>query len=147
MTTDELTDWHAKREGWRFLTVEDDRANADDPIGIKCDSWVRKGASYFPEVRSYFPFPATIDGAASALPPGWVWYKFLNSWNAGTVDWPIVKCDITDDEVHDRYLLAKLAWEATAAKWSDIKPEDFRTFDVRRLRDDGENLPEETSPT
>ena len=121
MTTDELTDWHAKREGWRFLTVEDDRANADDPIGIKVDSWVRKGASYFPEVRTYFPFPATIDGAASAMPPGWGWWRVSAEWVAQAASTPFVRVTDTGDETHDRYLLAKLAWEA--------------------------NFPEQTSPT
>ena len=122
MTTDELTDWHAKREGWRFLTVEEDRANTDDPIGIKVDSWVRKGASYFPEVRTYFPFPETIDGAASAMPPGWVWWKtvtlteveagFEMFYRAASPTQPTIQHKATGDEIHDRYLLAKLAWEA-----------------------------------
>lgn len=75
-----------------------------------------------PERREYkyhpsHPFPATIDGAASAMPPGWDWSKDddgWQTWEKGSM-MQNLGLDDTGDEIHDRYLLAKLAWEAMEA--------------------------------
>ena len=74
MTTDELIEWHTKHGHWRFLTVEEDRQNRDDPIGITHDSWVQK-LGFFPSVRRSHPFPATLDAAAKALREPWTLAK------------------------------------------------------------------------
>jgi len=121
MNTEELIEWHTKKCHWRFLTVEEDRQNRDDPIGITHDSWVQK-IGFFPSVRRSPPFPATIDGAASAMPKGWEYWKIIDDTATGFTTWywaghPVyqtVKQLASGDEVHDRYALAKYAWEAMA---------------------------------
>jgi len=98
MTTEELCVWHAMRAGWKWnVWVEGD---------AQWENRFTKSAQYED------PFPATIDGAASAMPPGWDWWKSSVEWLAQTAYSPFVKVRDTGDEIHDRYLLAKLAWEA-----------------------------------
>jgi len=104
VTTDELCVWHAMREGW------------------KLNVWVEGDAQWenrFTKVAQYEdPFPATLDGAAKAFPPDWVWLKELREsdgvavWSAWPVKFThVVEVLCTDDEINDRYMLAKLAWE------------------------------------
>lgn len=107
MTTDELIAWHAMRAGWKWnVWVEGD---------AQWENRFTKKAQYED------PFHASIDGAASAMPHEWVWLKELREsdgvcvWSA----WPkafsfVIEVVCTGDEIHDRYLLAKLAWEAMA---------------------------------
>lgn len=85
--------------------------------GWKWNVWVEGDAQWenrFTKSAQYEdPFPATIDGAASAMPPGVSWERFNDKWEAcGTAIVFEVSCYDTGDEIHDRYLLAKLAWEA-----------------------------------
>lgn len=108
MTTDELCAWHAMRAGWKLnVWVEGD---------AQWENRFTKKAQYED------PFPATIDGAASAMPPGWEYWKIIDDTATGFTTWywaghPVyqtVKQLATGDEVHDRYALAKAAWEAMA---------------------------------
>ena len=93
MTTRELQDWHIRR------------VDAAERIASPWSCGDER-------------FPATIDGAASAMPPGWTWTRYETdsggeTWAAGpTLAAYTVKALGTGNEIHDRYLLAKLAWEA-----------------------------------
>lgn len=102
MTTDEIRDWLRERDGWKATHF---------------GGWMNANGA----LSSDDPFPATVDGAKSAMPPDWTWLKELREsdgvcvWSA----WPkafsfVVEVLCTGDEIHDRYLLAKLAWEAMA---------------------------------
>lgn len=90
MTTRELQDWHIKRV--------DKQERIESPWSCGDER-----------------FPATVDGAASAMPPGWDWWKSSVEWLAQTAYSPFVKVRDTGDEIHDRYLLAKIAWQELAA--------------------------------
>jgi hypothetical protein len=99
VTTDELRDWHAMRAGWT----------------MRCGQWRRD----CPERGEYkyhpsHPFPATIDGAASAMPPDAVWIRFAGEWRAfvDEIEYAVVD---TGDEIHDRYALAKEVLEENEA--------------------------------
>ena len=118
MTTDELRDWHAREAGWE---------NHPD------DGWCHPDHEYI--LDRPHPYQPTIDGAASAMPEGWRWGRgcrtrdhLIGCWYASrslTCDQMAtmrhheitnalaqVHCLDTGDEIHDRYLLAKLAKEA-----------------------------------
>ncbi len=102
MTTEQLRDWHASRAGY---------VN----VGVGCDFWMHHTN---PTVQVPHPFQNTIDGAASAFPKGWDWDRLTELkkkwWVAFPPDWdgePYQTVDDTGDEINDRYLLAKLAWE------------------------------------
>lgn len=104
MTTDELCAWHAMRAGWKLnVWVEGD---------AQWENRFTKKAQYED------PFPATIDGAASAMPPGWKMTKGEHYWHVdGTKPnnrYKHATVPDTGDEIHDRYLMAKFAWEAMA---------------------------------
>lgn len=115
MTTDELRDWHARRAGW--IQVESD---------FEGELMWSKG----PHKQWDHPMPPTIDGAASAMPPNWSWQRSEGKWWAGQIGatrWKCVQIPETsitgEHEIHDRYLLAKLAWEqehALAAACKDV---------------------------
>jgi len=105
MTTEELRDWHAIQKGWKNL-----------------------GGGYWtpdkvPSYRCFsHPFPHTLDGAASAMPVEWWWLR--NAEDGEPLYWFAFhrnsRCSYqvipdSDDEIHDRYLLAKLAKEAMNA--------------------------------
>lgn len=98
MTTDELRDWHARRAGWEQRPLEAWELDFGQGLGLSQED---------------HPFPATIDGAASAMPPGWGWWLVSAEWVAQGVSTPFVRVTDTGDEIHDRYALARLAWEAT----------------------------------
>lgn len=106
MTLDEIRDWHAERAGWK-REMRHTHKN-----GTVQWWWVADGGREDID----HPFPATIDGAASALPPGWKWEKcngFLFAKRVGD-QWgsdSMIRIDDTGSEIYDRYLLAKLAWE------------------------------------
>ncbi len=107
MTTDELRDWHARRAGWVPETWPDGNV-----------WWVKRDMDGNARTLGYHPFPPTIDGAASALPPNWAWQRSEGVWWAGQIGhdrWKCVQIPETgiggEGEIHDRYLLAKLAWE------------------------------------
>jgi len=110
MTTDELRDWHARR---KYL--------ADMPgLSQQCrDGWTAKHFRMVDD-NELHPFPSTLDGAASAMPTGWEYWKIIDDTATGFTTWywaghPVyqtVKQLATGDEVHDRYALAKYAWEA-----------------------------------
>lgn len=113
MTTDELRDWHA-REGQRQTRGRDTEVWTDGECRIA-------------DQLGIHPYPPTLDGAASAMPEGWVWVReystsednydmgFVLTWSAYGPHDEWVKIDDTGDEIHDRYLLAKLAKEAMYA--------------------------------
>lgn len=104
MTTDELRDWHARR---KYL--------ADMPgLSQQCqDGWT---AEHFRMVddNELHLFPATIDGAASAMPSDAVWIRFAGEWRAfvDEIEYAVVD---TGDEIHDRYALAKEVLEENEA--------------------------------
>lgn len=109
MTTDELRDWHAREDGWLFGKTET----------CTFDHWHNADGEPYLDAESEYvhPYPPTLDGAASAMPEGWTWMCQGTRWFA----WPetnggFVRAEVgvarTNDEIHDRYLLAKLAKEA-----------------------------------
>ena len=105
MTTEELRKWHRARLGDSIFDWAEEVWD-DDKKTFKIND----------------PFPETIDGAASAMPPGWEYWKIIDDTETGFTTWywaghPVyqtVKQLATGDEVHDRYALAKYAWEAMA---------------------------------
>jgi hypothetical protein len=60
----------------------------------------------------FHPYPSTLDGAASAMPQGWKTLKSRGPmekrphWTAESV-YEKITILATDDEIYDRYLLAK----------------------------------------
>lgn len=93
----------------------------------KMNGWNRCGAAWIKETAAppgrragvirppdNHPFPATRDGAASAMPEGWLWRKcgVPSQWNAAKSGdcWVDGVCVLdTGDEIADRYRLARLA--------------------------------------
>ncbi|MFZ4600599.1 MAG: hypothetical protein ACOYNN_18300 [Terrimicrobiaceae bacterium] len=105
MTTDELRDWHARRDSFTQETWPDGNV-----------WWVQRDADGNVMTLGEHPFPATLDGAASAMPPRVTWERYNDKWEAcGVVKVYEVSCYDNNDEIHDRYLLAKLAWEQEEA--------------------------------
>lgn len=102
MNTMELRLWHTQREGW----VREHRHT--HPNGVKQFVWVMNGGQEsFDDI-----YRDTIDDAAAAMPYGWDWWKTSGEWLAQAAGTPFERVKDTGDEIHDRYLLAKLAWEA-----------------------------------
>jgi hypothetical protein len=108
MTLTELRDWHMQDEEWTHIP----------PTSTDYREYWQKGD----KVRKTHPYPATLDGAASAMPKGWYWLKDAGStpnpdgiyirWVAcqrGKDNWKIVEVDDTGDEITDRYRLAMKA--------------------------------------
>ncbi len=109
MTTEQLMDWHARRAGWELF---------DDGV------WRRDkpGQREYEYLYNSHPFAETIDGAAAAMPPNWSWQRSAGKWWAGQIGaerWKCVQIPETsiggEHEIHDRYLLAKLALEQEAS--------------------------------
>lgn len=106
MTTEKLMDWHAIQSGWKNLG----------------------GAYWTPDKKPSYrlfshSFPHTLDGAASAMPDESWWLK--NAEDGGPIYWfafhrnsrySYIVIPDSGDEIHDRYLLAKLAKEAMNAQ-------------------------------
>ena len=101
-----LRDWLAQDDGWKPV------------VNFDTERWVRAGE------RPIFshPYPATIDGASSAMPEGWTWQRVLHrlnlEWWAQHFDYhhafrgrSELSISILDsgDEILDRYRLAVLA--------------------------------------
>ena len=113
-TLDELRDWHAKRAGWVYEPEQ------TDGMGHCCSYWWKYTISPKHGGRTYsptHPFPATLDGAASAMLEGWGWWKGVDRWRAivAAREYEIGVCvDDTGNKVYDLYLLAKLAHEKEA---------------------------------
>lgn len=108
MTPDQRRDWLAEQAGWKYEYT-------DHPGYFH---WNKPGAG-----TDDHPFPATIDGAASALPEGWVWGRGRQASFVGDrYEWHwwaecnkshyAVSTPDTGDEITDRYLLAALAVQA-----------------------------------
>lgn len=100
-TTDELRDWHATQDGWEMIRGSWARTRLDKPQK---------------EWNVNHPYPATLDGAASAMPQGWHYLKTRSPMAQRAycfAENDIAKVTIisTDDEIHDRYLLAKMVRE------------------------------------
>lgn len=112
MTVDEIRDRLAERAGWKFSGTEKWR-----PPG----HWSPPG---WPDTNLSIcdhPMPATLDGAASAMPVGWEWQRFNGRWRAQKMK-PCGCCidaeteqRVTDtgNEISDRYRLAWKCVEAT----------------------------------
>lgn len=109
-----LRDWHAKRAGWKCV-----RAYYGKDIYHE-ETWTHQTANFgFNAIGpGDHPFEETIDGAASAMPPGWgwvlCWQTRTKAWIAQCIDRPLPSQTVewTGNEIKDRYTLAKLAWEA-----------------------------------
>lgn len=121
MTTDQLRDWLAERDGWTCSTAGwfaregangweyQIRATADDPV------WHKGGSN----AQRDLPHPDTLDGAAAAMPEGWTWTRSVfedgqRRWVAqdGSGRRTQVVADLIDEK-HARYLLAALCREAS----------------------------------
>lgn len=136
MTTEELRDWHARKAGWvppgESLPAGPGTSWPQDPPGSVIaggiSGWVRLDDRKIVERQHAHPCPPTIDGAASVMPEGWSWIREyttnLRDPEKGLVLMWIgfhdsdgdVRLEDTNDEIHDRYLLAKLAKEAMNAQ-------------------------------
>lgn len=130
MTAQECADWCAMDDGWTN-TIEQ-LAGIHRAYRVR---WYRNIASTVPNVNTRewhesHPHPLTLDGAAKALPEGWVWCKCLDvaenedgwyGWNERTQrrsDGVFICDPITNgpDELTARYRLAvacRLAMEKT----------------------------------
>lgn len=125
MTTCQLRDWLAERDGW-------------NPPGTPCpatygaiadamnsmytrDRWWRKLATGTLVAERAHPHPSTLDGAAAAMPEGVRWYRDhpavgrFGNWGATRGDKLIACVPDTGDEKHDRFLLAALCREASGS--------------------------------
>ena len=108
MTLDELRDWYAEQRGWRIF-----REGFPRPL------YLAPGKPVDAECRLENPFPATLDGAARAMPDGWIWGRMPTNRN-GVLEWVAENANLskgvrtpdTGNEIYDRYLLAKLCIEA-----------------------------------
>ena len=100
MTLTELRDWHAREDGCVFVPH---RIFSDCP---DLGKWIRNGRAL-----EQHPFPATLDGAASAMPKGWDWERWQLDW----VGYPLdnkerfVTVSRTDCKTTDLYRLGMKA--------------------------------------
>ncbi len=117
--TTQLRDWHARRAGWnepgtKIPNIWEPTTQATyEKIAER--AWWKVDAS-FKFAASSHPFPPTLDAAASAMPNDFSWQRNGKVWmlfrKFASHSTAIIKD--TGDEIHDRYLLAKLAWEQEA---------------------------------
>lgn len=103
MTLDEVRDALAGADGWNTYNegVPDD--------GARHVSWWRYTLDAVHGGRTWcksHPHPATLDGAAAALPEGWTWWKVTAEWAAQAAHSPMIYIPDTGDEIADRYRLA-----------------------------------------
>ena len=105
MTLTELRDWHAREDGWTPLTA---------------DGWLAPNREPWGAVIHAHPFPATLDGAAAAMPEGWEWQRRRGypTPQGSPLFWEAfiwepkhhkVYANDTGDEITDRYRLAMKA--------------------------------------
>lgn len=110
MTLDELRDFHYREKCKRDLrgyTTERVEKEFDPEHCRRCDA------------IGIHPYPATLDGAARAMPDGWIWGRMPTNRN-GVLEWVAENANLskgvrtpdTGNEIYDRYLLAKLCIEA-----------------------------------
>lgn len=118
MTTEELRDWHAIHDGWVKCKLKN---RWHSPWNNKCGVCDCNGVTTS-AVDSH-AYLATLDGAASAMPDEWWWLK--NAEDGEPIYWFAFHRNSrynyqvifdSGDEIHDRYLLAKLAKEAMNAQ-------------------------------
>ena len=109
MTLAQLCDWHAERAGWKYEPEQADGMGDTRPYWWKYTISPEHGGRTYSQTH---PFPPTRDGAASAMPEGWIVECNRMHWYATPVRFeaPIytrtLKVDRTNDEPRDRYLLA-----------------------------------------
>jgi len=106
MTLDELRDWHARRAGWTYHPNLSGIGGGPNQHPATGAVWTRGNESVW-----VHPFPPTIDGAASAMPKGRTGARYMDYYNGWVWICGKASCYDTGNEIHDRYLLAKLAWE------------------------------------
>lgn len=95
----ELRDWHARVNGWIERWYRSNGSAERDEHWIKGD------------LECYHPFSVTLDAAKSAMPKRWTWRRYgTEGWRAFTTSGTLLQVTTpdTDDEIYDRYLLAKL---------------------------------------
>lgn len=90
MTTDEIRDWLRDRAGWKATHF---------------GGWMNANGA----LSSDDPFPATVDGAKSAMPPDWT-FERVNGEFVGTFEPVTMTVPDTGDEIHDLYVLAQHTW-------------------------------------
>ena len=101
MTTAQLCDWFAERAGWKY-----EPGVEGDPVWHKRDANWQRGHDH-PDGSQYdHPFPPTRDGAAFAMPDGWLVTCTKRNWSAWSFRYGPVDVPRTNDEIRDRYLLA-----------------------------------------
>lgn len=96
MTLDEVRDFLMWRDGWSHVLRHRHASGADQWC------WERDNGD---ETFDH-PHPATLDGAAAALPEGWTWWKVTAEWAAQAAHSPMIYIPDTGDEIADRYRLA-----------------------------------------
>ena len=103
-TQQELRDWLAGEDGW---------VKVKDVYGG--DAWRKRSLLHDPHSNWSHPHPPTRDGAAAALPEGYLW---LRMWHRDRGPFWVVAPEYGDrgqavpdtgDEITDRYRLACLA--------------------------------------
>lgn len=125
MTLAELCDWHARRDGWNPPGTMPERTG-DFSVDSAREhmargAWWKIVGNDF-QRSSEHPFPATLDGAASALPMGWEWRRKVAPHDVER--WEAYRCmpdcyvELIGNgkEIEDRYTLAMLAWQQEAAR-------------------------------
>jgi len=111
MTLDEVRDALAVMDGYNKWNVA---TTVDGVTNIGRETWHAPNQEGKTTINfGPHPYPATLDGAASALPKGWTWSKYVDDrenedgWYAwrktyrGVGHYPI-----TGNEILDRYRLA-----------------------------------------
>ncbi len=115
LTPDQVRDWLAEQRGWKY------EPSQIDGMGHQKDYWWKYTISPEHGGRTYnygHPFPATLDGAASAMPEGWWWHKYHQTprgleYSAGRKgEKGYTFAPDTGNEINDRHLLAALAVQA-----------------------------------
>lgn len=97
-TLDEIRDWLAREDGWVWEG------------GCK---WTNSRKSGINSTIYQHPYPPTLDGAASAMPKGWTWFR--EAFRINGIVWSAhkpmtsVRVNDTGDEIAARYRLAMLA--------------------------------------
>lgn len=129
MTTDEIRNEIARLNGWNppdtYPELTGDQFIDATNRTTVCGKWWRREGGMLVAVPNH-PFPATLDGAAAAMPVGWFWVRegasfshrqdgLMLKWKAcqrGADNWRVVETPDTGDEIHDRYALALAAMKA-----------------------------------
>jgi len=118
LTLDEVCNGLRAEDGWYTVF------RRNPATGLERWCWERTGT---PDVREVDnpPHPPTRDGAAAALPVGWVWERRNGNWFAGVgrADpynyTTLLHVPDTGDETLDRYMLAR-ACRHSAQQMTDV---------------------------